>query len=212
MEIDRYDGEKLGCAIALVNASPPPIRGVVAASDGMSLTVNECPPDDPECAPETTTVTWMAADLVAPTVPTGNFVAIEFDVAVTQGGCVQRLQITDLPTWDGLDNPGGLDDTLWLAAADGTTATFSDSPFFIDPIAHGDCGPEGIDAFALDFELTSDPGTMIQVYQGQVAMWPVDLPNTSTAWEVRNLRSYETGNPNATTNWAYWLTPVTIQN
>jgi hypothetical protein len=157
-------------------------------------------------------VTWSATDLVAPMVPIGNYVTIEFDTAVTSGGCVQRLQISDLPMWMGFSSPGGADDTLWIAAADGTTDTFTDSPFFITPVAIGDCGPAGIDAFSLDFALTSDPGKMIQVFQSHLATWQVDLPPSDTAWEIRNLRSYETGNPNATTNFAYWLTPAVIQN
>ncbi len=110
----------IGCATSpSLNSGGPPINGVVKGTDGMTLTIDECPPDQSCGTTQTTTVTFMAPGLLTPIIPTGNYVEIEFDVTVTQGGCVQRLQITDLPTWDMMNNPGGLDRTFWLAAADG---------------------------------------------------------------------------------------------
>ncbi len=210
MEIDRFDGTKYTC-VNLVDAAPAPIQGVVELSDAGSLTVSECPPDQPSCLGEITTVTFAAPGLMMPMIPIGNYVEIEFDIALTQAGCAQRLQITDLPLWDGLGNPGGQDRDLWLAAADGTPDPFIDAPFGIYTDAFGDCGAQGVDAYAFDFYLLSAPQTAVEVLQGDTKTWQVDLPSSDSNWLVRNLRSYQTGNINDTHNWAYWVTPITVQ-
>jgi len=84
--------------------------------------VDECPPDQ-TCPNQFTTIAYKAPNLNV-IIPMEDYVDVQVHVAFEQGGCVQMLQITNLPTWNGHSSPGGLDPTLWLAAADGTTDTF----------------------------------------------------------------------------------------
>ena len=121
-------------------------------------------------------------------------------------GCAERLLVTNLASWGGLDNGVRQDEIVWLAAADGVETTLDEAPFTVEKVALH-CAVESGQSYLLRFRLRDaslgDPG--VDLGMGVEALWTPAGKAPLESWRVRNLRSYESGAQDDYWGYGYWL-------
>lgn len=204
VELQDAHGLSLSCATQIIDEPVDVVvEGAIVDSLDGYLAIDSCPPNA-DCAPEINQLFFSAPGLFNP-VPVGAFVHVSL---VLQGpwACVQVLQIDNMASWGGVSNPIVADEAMWLSAADGTTEVLPGSPFRIEPVALGcypnqrGC-PELPDDFVLRFERTGSP---IDIPMGGETDWYVPGAPYPDTIQVRNLRSYQSGNCDDYWNWSWW--------
>lgn len=169
------------------------------------ITLDSCPPNA-DCIPFVEKITVEAPYFTPQNyVPKGAFVRVRAHFH-RPWGCSAAVEIRSVSSWGGVPNPAGPGGVLYLAAGDGTTFTESDAPFAIKPIALGcangevGCGGLPPDDYLLRFE-PAGGGASLDVKMAS-------LRNLTDAngrrYDIRNLRSFQTGFCDDYWNWA-WL-------
>jgi hypothetical protein len=151
--------------------------------------------------------------------PQGAFVTVEAEAVDASGwGCMQRVQITNLPEWEGMKNPMGNSMGIYLAGADGLVDAFGSAPFKVDKVFLGcpvdggsPCSTEPMGEYALQFSSkTASPGdqapTVFMGPSGGYLQFQHD--GVYEALWVRNLRSYVSGWCDDYWNWSWVMTPM----
>lgn len=141
-------------------------------------------------------------------VPKGAYVKVHIAISFFQGGCWQRIQIKNLPMWDGAPNPVMGGDDLWFLGVDGGSGAFADTPFMATPEALGcfpgepmGCGEH--EDYFWHFYHPGDPGT--SVHMGETGYLGASLPGGYQFVSAHNLRSFSSGICDGPVDLAYWM-------
>ena len=153
----------------------------------------------------------IAAPGIATDVPKGAYVKVHVAIDLFMGGCTQRVQIMNLPTWDGAPNPIMPGEFIWFLGVEASLNAFADTPVMASPEPLG-CypgEPEGCglhDDYRWRFQLAGNPADQgIAVQMGDSAYWGVNLPTGFEYLSAHNLRSFSSGACDAPLEFAYWL-------
>lgn len=146
-------------------------------------------------------------------VPQGAFVKAR--VLVNQPwGCVQQIEVTNMPSWGGVQNPYGTNETIWLSASDGSASTIPGSILSVSKLplgcTNGDppgCGTDPPDMYALAFGAIWQSSIGQPIYMGTQAMFTLSGSKGDQYLLARNLRSYSTGACDDDFNWGFWIVP-----
>jgi hypothetical protein len=197
--IDPPDRTRLDCASVMGTPGPGPVQptvleGRVTRRVANGFEVDSCGPNA-DCDSLLTTVTVSAPGLEF-WLPTGALVRVTYQIT-RFFACQQALEVSTIPTWNGLENPYQPNNALVLAVVDGG-GTFSSSPYKVDrealgcrPMTQG-CGGVPPDEYALMFTSTTDPQWRMRVRMGVDNTIDVSWGGSPGIWSVRNLRSFQT--------------------
>jgi hypothetical protein len=188
-----WDGKTFGCG-ADAGDYELSARLVNKPVDGLFV-LDSCSPSA-VCKPQLSTLSITVTDSsYYAEINDGAYVKVHFAIEPLEtGGCRQRIQIKNLPTWDGVTNPVDPGERLWFFGADGGLDTFPDTPVVVTKEAL-DCVPPGQAPAcgAQDYDLrfrpagdASSPGVLVPMgKQGYL------VPGSETygGLEIRNLRS-----------------------
>ncbi len=164
-----------------------------------------------DCIPFISKLSITAPDIYID-LPKGAYVTVHVAVEyVFQGGCSQRIQIKNLPMWDGVPNPVMGGDNLWFLGVDGGAEAFADTPFVATPEVLG-CSPgnsmgcgEHKD-YLWHFQAANDPGDPgVSVLMGETGYLGASLPGGFQFVSVHNLRSFSSGICDVPVDFAYWM-------
>lgn len=155
----------------------------------------------------------IAAPGIYSDVPIGAYVAVHIAVHyAVQEGCTVRIQINNLPMWDGVPNPvmGGKD--LWFFGMEGVIEPFVDTLFVATKELLG-CSPGNSmgcgkhEDYLLHFRPAKDPGDPgVSVLMGESGYLGTSLPGGYQLVSAHNLRSYSSGICDVGDAQSYWLT------
>ena len=208
-----YDGSVFGCWNG--QSGTVQIEGSVVSSFPDGFTIDSCAPNM-DCAAPMISEFYYYANGLQTYVPVGSFVRVSLSIEMPWG-CEQRIVVRNMPSWEGVPNPVGQGQELYLAAADGTLEELPEAPFTIDAIGLGcypnapSCG-EPADDFVLEFRSNEDPGAIpLALLMGQQTDWHLAMPGSSQHMSVRNLRSYVSGVCDDYWNWSYWIAPTQFE-
>lgn len=209
VELGTWDGHYYAC-----KGESGTFESDVKINDiqGGLMAIDACPPNA-KCMPMVSKLSVSAPGLGLDLLP-GTYVHVRVQVQLYQGGCAQKIQITNLPTWGGVANPIETTPLLWLLAADGDASTFEDSPIFIEPKPLGcypndppGCGPH--EDYRLWFYPSTGPNDEgVNVAMGATEQWFFKSAEYAQLVAVRNLRSFSLGYCDGPTDQAYWVTHV----
>jgi hypothetical protein len=188
----------------------------VVSNDGTGhLLLDSCSPAA-DCIEELNSLSIKAPGLYTD-IPLHAYVRVRGAIQSSFGRCVQQIQITNLPSWDGDPNPVFSEAALWLIGMDGGQPfIFDDTPIIVTPIPLGCFQGEPVacvphDDYTFQFQGASnheDPGTIVSM--GQMAFWEANLPSGDQLFAVRNLRSFsQTYCDEGPSDFAYWVTHQT---
>lgn len=208
--LETWDGIGVSCGLSMPGGSQLfTLQGQVLEVGADYMVIDSCPPDA-DCAPMLNYLYVSSPGLVLQT-PLGVFVDLTIQIDYPFG-CAQTLLLLNLPEWGGVFNMEWPVPNLWLAGSEGSTTTLEGSPFRIDTMGLG-CFPDpepspcGVpENYALRFkeELGGDePGPLL--YMGESMLWPVSDKGQYVNWQVRNLKSFETGYCDDYWNWGYYV-------
>lgn len=184
---------------------------VVENSSPGAFVLDSCPPNA-DCIPFLSKLSINAKGLYT-LVPKGTYVTVRISVDATLGGCAQRVQIKNLPSWGGEPNPVQAGEQLWFLGVDGGEGAFDDSPLDVTtealgcfPGAPANCGNPQED-FALRLRAKGNPGDPgLLLPMGVADSWNPALGGVPETLVARNLRSYTLGGCDAPLDLAYWVT------
>jgi len=145
-------------------------------------------------------------------VPKGTYVRVNVSISPFMGGCAQRVQIKNLPSWDGAPNPVQNGKTLWFRGVDGDSAGFfKETSIAATAEALGcfpgeppGCGEH--EDYAWRFQSTeasNDAGVVVPM--GATVYWGTTLEGQYQSLIARNLRSYSVGYCDGPVDFAYWI-------
>lgn len=208
--LETWDGIGVSCGLSMPGGSQVfTLQGQVIETGADYMVIDSCPPNA-DCAPMINYLYVSSPGLVLQT-PTGVFVDLSILIDYPMG-CSQTLFMRNLPEWGGVSNMGWPAPTLWLAGSDGSTTTLDGSPFWIEPEALGcypnpEPSPCGVpEDYALRFLQAQGPGTPGPLlYMGESALLSVTDQGQYANWQVRNLKSFETGYCDDYWNWGYYV-------
>lgn len=205
--LNTWDGKTYDCALG---PSDYEFSARVELQDGKGFFgLDSCSP-----AADCTTLSsklGISAPGLATDVPEGTYVRVHIAIDLFKGGCAQRIQIKNLPAWDGVPNPIMPGEHLWFLGVEGGVGAFADTPFMATPEPLG-CFPDdspscgGHDDFLLHFQVAnnpSDPGAAVMM--GGMAYLGANLPGGSQYVSAHNLRSFSSGLCDGPVNLAYWM-------
>ena len=131
-------------------------------------------------------------------------------IDIHKDGCGQRIEIKNLPTWDGAPNPTMPGDLIWFLGVESEIQAFDDTPFYNSPEPLGcfsggppTCGLH--DDYQWRFQVAgnpADPG--VAVLMGDSAYWGANLSTGFEYVSVHNLRSLSSGACDEY-EFAYWM-------
>ncbi|MBI5532199.1 MAG: hypothetical protein HY898_05770 [Deltaproteobacteria bacterium] len=220
MAIAMDGGKTLGCEFYPAGIGSVTFQGsidsVAYGTDSLEIGVNTCPPFA-NCI-SINKISVKAPGMYA-YMPQGAFVTVQAEVVDASGwGCMQRIQIINLPEWEGMKNPMGNSMGIYLAGADGQVASFDSAPFKVDklflncPVDGGSsCSTEPMGEYALQFSSkTAGPGDQAPiVFMGPSGGYlQFQHDGVYEALWVRNLRSYVSGWCDDYWNWSWVMTPM----
>jgi hypothetical protein len=180
------------------------IKGVVIDNDNGTIVFNQCSPAT-DCG-----VIAGRLGVDAPgfftSIPIGTFIQVRFELEPAWLGCIHRVSVTNLPSWDGYTNPTATDQRIWLAGSEGYQDAMPDAPFSIQALPLGcEYAYEGCavhEDYQWHFTSPTDPEGVV-VPMGSSVGW-----SSGPGYLVRNLRSFSSGYCDDYWNWAYWITQV----
>lgn len=208
VELSTWDGKNYGCNLG---QSDFELSAAVVDSPGAGLLVLDSCSPAADCTPFLSKLS-ISAPGVHLDVPKGTFVKVHIAIIPFMGGCGQRIQITNLPSWDGEVNPVMGGDVLWFLGVDGSVDAFADTPVSATTDALGcfpgeppGCGLH--EDYVWHFRSASDPKDPgVVVPMGATAsMTLVYPPQGYQTVNIRNLRSYSTGICDGSTEVGYWM-------
>ncbi|MCC6522073.1 MAG: hypothetical protein IT373_05380 [Polyangiaceae bacterium] len=203
LELDGPDNTVWGCNVGGTQTGDFVFDAVVLDAAENSLALDACPPNA-DCTNTEYKLSFSAPGLYS-YIPVGTFVEVSVHV-YQPWGCEHALQIKNLPSWGGVANPYYPDDRVWLVAADGALTTFPGTPFAIEAEALG-CYPNEPPGCGIhdDYRLVFVPPGAQPVALGMGETGSLWFPSQYPQYfDVRNLRSYETGWCDDYWNWAYF--------
>lgn len=216
MELATWDGHAYGCGLGMgTELGEVTLQAAVVESDGLgTFTLESCPPNV-DCGGPMLSKVSVSAPGLYPYAPQGAF--IELRMRVDQPwGCMNAIQIKNLPVWAGVPNPYP-GSQLWLVAADGEPMTFDDTPFAVETEALG-CYPDEPpqcdihEDYTFRFRDVDEPGNAIVVPMGETfGYWTLTSGAQSETLAIRNLRSFSSGWCDDYWNWAYWVMPAPLE-
>lgn len=208
--LETWDGIGVSCGLSMPGGSQVfHLQGQVIESGGDYLAIDSCPPNA-DCAPMVSYLFVSSPGLVLQT-PPGVFVDLTIQIDYPMG-CAQTLLVRNLPEWGGVFNMEWPAPTLWLAGSEGATTTLEGSPFWIETVPLGcytnpeptPCGaPEDYALRLRQAFNPDDPG--ITLTMGESTWWQVSDEGQYAEWQVRNLKSFETGECDDYWNWGYYV-------
>jgi hypothetical protein len=154
----------------------------------------------------------IAAPNVYLDVPQGAYVRVHVSISPFMGGCAQRVQIKNLPSWDGDPNPIQGGDALWFFGVDGDPSAFNDTALQATAEPLGcfpgtqppGCGEH--EDYSWRFQSKDDPNDLgVVVPMGATMYWGTYLGGQYQSLAIRNLRSYSTGICDGPVDLAYWI-------
>jgi hypothetical protein len=127
-------------------------------------------------------------------------------------GCGQQIQITNLPTWDGVPNPNMSGEQLWFLGVENTMPPFADTPVMATLDKLLDCVPsvpecgEPQEDDRWHFQIAGNPGDPgLFVRMGETAHWGASFAGGFQPLVARNLRSFSAVQCDPPTHLAYWI-------
>jgi len=207
LELGTWDGHYFACG---GESGTFETDAKIADIQGGFIVLDGCPPNA-KCMPLMSKLTVAAPGLLLD-LGQGTYVHVRVEVQMFQGGCTQKIQITNLPTWGGAPNPVMSAPTLWLLAADGDASAFADSPLIVEPMPLGcypdapvGCSPH--DDYTLRFRPATGPSAAaVDVAMGATEYWWFSSGEFAQQVGIRNLRSFSLGWCDGPTDQAYWVT------
>lgn len=206
IQLSTWDGKSLSCESG--GGDYEFSASVEQASTSGFFVLDSCPPNA-DCAQQLSKLT-LSASVLYTDIPQGTFVRVHVSIEPFMGGCAQRVQIKNLPTWGGQVNPYQSGEVLWFVGVDGGPEAFPDTPFQSTPVPLH-CFPDdpmgcgGHDDYTWHFQATknpSDPG--VTVSMGETAYWSAELGGQFQNLILHNLRSYSIGACDGPVDLAYW--------
>jgi len=208
--IERPDGTRVDCSSVMNTpgpVQPTVLEGRVTRTFAGGFDVDSCAPNA-DCDSLVTTVTVNASG-VGLWPPPSALVRVTYQIT-RFFACQQALEVSTIPTWNGLENPVQPNNALLLAVVDGG-GTFTSSPYKVSRVALGcrsntqGCGGVPPDEYALVFTPTAAPERAVRVEMGQGR--PIELSQAPAGhtWLVRNLRSFQTEYCDDYWNFAWYL-------
>jgi hypothetical protein len=203
--IETFDGGVFGCNGG--SGSSKFLDGLVVDSQPGLLVIDSCPPGA-DCPMWINVIGWAADGLDVPTVPwVGSFVQVGLEVDMSMG-CGVHLMIRALASWDGVPNPFGPEEYLWLAGADGSPTAPQGAPFSVTSLPLGCYPDEQQDDHLLRFEAVGSQTLDLQM--GEKSGFNLSFGSDFQVLSVRNLRSYDPAIPDDYANWGYYLFNRTV--
>ena len=215
-ELRTGDGSRYGCGPGLklgaIGVQGVSLGWVNTGTVESAIAIDTCPPDA-DCAfgPAVIRVGMGGNDRVSP--PKGALLNGYFVAESTPLGCQQRVLVTQMAKWAGLNNPFFPAPEVVLAAADGVYPALGAAPFSVGAQALG-CDPEtqpntcGLapDTYLLEFRADVAP-LGISVPQGSVVSdWLLGGKGVAKKrYRIKNLRSYSTGSCSNDSHWGWWV-------
>jgi hypothetical protein len=186
------------------------LSAAVVESPGQGLLVLDSCSPGADCTPFLSKLS-IAAPGISLDIPVGTYVKVHVAIDVGfNNECSQRVQITNLPTWDGMPNPMMPGELLWFLGVEAGQKAFPDSPIAATPEPFGCPSEQGGCSTHEDYQWhfqiptsSSDPGVVVQM--GATAYWGVNFPTGFEYLSVHNLRSFKSGACDAPTDLAYWI-------
>lgn len=207
--LSRHDGHMYGCGAEAgdvefdAEVAQPPDQNI--------LVLDECSPAS-DCVGFFDKLSIQAPGFFTSLLP-GTFVHVRFSAQPFMGGCSQRVQIDNLPKWDGAANPVEPTPLLWVLASDGIQGSAPGAPVVVDTVPLGcfpndppGCGDH--EDYAFRFSPVGAPEGSITVGMGDTQGWTLQLSGGFQTLEVRNLRSFSVGICDGPVDFAYWMTRV----
>lgn len=174
------------------------------------LLLDSCPPNA-DCTEQLSKLSLVAPGLYLD-VPKGAYVSVHVSVSTFMGGCTQRIQIKNLPSWAGDPNPVQGGEALWFFGVDGDSAGFPNTP--LQATAEGlgcfpdeppGCGEHEDYVWRFQsIDNLADPGMVVAM--GETKQWGATLDGQYQSLVLRNLRSYSLGYCDGPVNLAYFVT------
>ena len=208
MELETHDKQLWSCSgIPTEPSGFTQFVGEVVESSTAGFSVELCSPAA-DCAEKLINTVRYAADGLQAVVPVGSFVDVS--VSIDQPwGCSHAISVVNMPSWDGAANPVSVQELVWLAAADGTTAV-AHSFIGIEPVPQ-DCPVPDVgcgdlsQAFGLRFASGAANTTPV-LLPGETALWELSTQQLS----IKALRAFESGCPDDYWDWAYTITQASV--
>jgi hypothetical protein len=182
---------------------------VVGTPEPGLLVLDSCPPTA-DCAGQLSKLSLVAPDINF-YVPHDAYVRVRVSIYPFMGGCAQRVQIKNLPSWYGVPNPVQGGEALWFFGVDGDPSGFPDTPIQATaealgcfPNEPGGCGEH--EDYAWRFQPTgnlADPGVVVAM--GEWKQWGATLEGQLQPLVLRNLRSYSSGYCDGPVDLAYFV-------
>jgi hypothetical protein len=210
--IERPDLTRVDCSSVMSTPGTGPVQptvleGRITRRLANGFEIDTCGPNA-DCDSLLTTVTVSAPGLDF-WLPTGALVRVTYQIT-RFFACQQALEVSTIPTWNGLENPYQPNNALVLAVVDGG-GTFSSSPYKVDRVALGcrpmsqGCGGVPPDDYALVFTSTAVPERSMRVGMGQSNTIDFSPGGSVGILTVRNLRSFQTEYCDDYWNFAWFL-------
>lgn len=202
------NGEVIDCALGGPAPVDITVKARVLQSDKNVVVFDACSPAA-DC-PSLIGSLSIEASGFASWIPVGALVQIRFQTDDAFGGCIHRVAVENLPSWDGEMNPVLPWQIPWLGGAEGYEGAIPEGKYAMERVPL-ECGFEGPGDCGIhdDFELrvhSQGDSKGVRIAMGETALWNMG----AQLYQVRNLRSYATGYCDDYWNWAHWLawTPI----
>jgi hypothetical protein len=202
-----WDGKSFGCDFG---AGDYELSAQIVDNDNQGhFALDSCSPAA-DCIPF---ISKLVIDTpwVSIVAPKGTYVKVHIAVEPFMGGCSQRIQIKNLPVWDGDPNPIMPGERLWFLGVDGGATAFDDSPVMATALPLG-CFPGAppgcgeVEAYSWHFQAAGkpdDPGVIVPM--AQAFYWDANLTSGFDSLVARNIRSFSTGACDGPVDLAYWV-------
>lgn len=166
--------------------------------------VDACPPNA-DCIPEVYAI-GLGGSAPPFVVHPAALVHVHFAAIDGDDVCSARVVVTNVPAWAGLENPVRGDAALWLAAADGSLATFDDAPFTVEPVSLA-CGALTGDTYLLRVRLRDPHADQhVDAFMGRDVFLTPQIGPPGETWRVHDLRSFDPGVVGKPPQFGYWIT------
>jgi hypothetical protein len=220
LRVERPGATPLDCTTTLPGwvdgGIQAPVDGVVTSVSPTSFSVNTCPSPADCVAPSITTFQVSATRLdgtsLTEAISEGSFVHVEYYVG-RFFSCQMSLEVTSLPTFQGMPNPKGAARTILLALVDGggplANSTYTAARVKL-PCTF-DTGPSCIDtnvgAYAFSFapKDVSAARPPVELRMGETKEIDLQPPGALGTVIAHNLRSYQGCGSDAFWDYAYYL-------